>query len=71
MEPVTQINEKIYRLTTAYKDIFTTVYVIKTEKGAILFDAAIRQAYNASGELPTVKVSVVAAMRAAINEGKI
>ena len=36
-----------------------------------LDDAAIRQAYNASGKLPTVKVSVVTAMRAAINEGKI
>lgn len=40
METVTQINENIDRLTTAYKDIFTTVYVIKTEKGAVLFDAA-------------------------------
>ena len=28
------------RITTLYKDIFTTVYVLKTEKGVLLFDAA-------------------------------
>ena len=36
----TQINENIYRTVIPYKNIFTTVYLIKTEKGAILFDAA-------------------------------
>lgn len=30
----------IKRLVLPYKDIFTTVYLIKTPKGAILFDAA-------------------------------
>ena len=35
-----QINEHIHYVTTAYKDIFTTVYALKTEKGTILFDAA-------------------------------
>lgn len=33
-----KINESIYRLTIPYKDIFTTVYIIKTDKGALLFD---------------------------------
>ncbi|MBQ8696922.1 MAG: MBL fold metallo-hydrolase [Clostridia bacterium] len=33
-------NENIFRITTPYKDIFTTVYLIKTEKGALLFDCA-------------------------------
>ena len=33
-------NKSIFRITTPYKDIFTTVYVIKTEKGVLLFDAA-------------------------------
>ena len=36
----TKINENIYRMKLPYKDIFTTVYVIKTEEGALLFDAA-------------------------------
>ena len=35
-----QINENIVRLTTPYKDIFTTVYTVKTEQGVLLFDAA-------------------------------
>ncbi len=35
-----RINENIHYITTDYKDIFTTVYALKTEKGAILFDAA-------------------------------
>ena len=33
-------NSSILRVTTPYKDIFTTVYVVKTEKGVLLFDAA-------------------------------
>lgn len=35
-----KITENIYRLTTSYKDIFTTVYLLIADKGAILFDAA-------------------------------
>ena len=35
-----KINDRIYALRTPYKDIFTTVYVIKTDCGALLFDAA-------------------------------
>ena len=40
MDLLTKINENIYRFKTPYKDIFTTVCVIKTEKGVMLFDAA-------------------------------
>ena len=36
----TRISEKIYRLTTPYKDIFTSLYLIRTPEGALLFDAA-------------------------------
>lgn len=35
-----KITENIYRLTTSYKDIFTTVYLLIAKNGAILFDAA-------------------------------
>lgn len=37
---IVKMNENIYRLVTPYKDIWTTVYLIKTEKGDLLFDAA-------------------------------
>ena len=37
---IERVNENIYRTTIAYKDIFTTIYVIKTPNGAVLFDAA-------------------------------
>lgn len=40
MEHRTRINDGIFRLTVPYKDIFTTVCVIKTEQGAMLFDTA-------------------------------
>jgi glyoxylase-like metal-dependent hydrolase (beta-lactamase superfamily II) len=35
-----KINEHIHRIVLPYKDIFTTVYVISTEQGIVLFDAA-------------------------------
>ena len=35
-----KINGNIYKKTMPYKDIFTTVCVIKTDIGALLFDAA-------------------------------
>lgn len=35
-----KINEHIYRRTTPFKDIFTTVYVLKAPDGVILFDTA-------------------------------
>ena len=37
---ITKITENIYRTTSPYKDIFTTMYLIKTPAGALLFDAA-------------------------------
>ena len=39
MDNVQKINENIYRLTMPYKDIFTTVYTIKTDNGVLLFDS--------------------------------
>jgi len=35
-----EINRHIHRLTTPYKDIFTTVYLLKAPRGTVLFDAA-------------------------------
>ncbi len=40
MVKIEKINENIYRTVTPYKDIWTTMYLIKTEKGDLLFDAA-------------------------------
>ena len=40
MENVSKINENIYRMKIPYKDIFTTVYVVKTEEGVLVFDVA-------------------------------
>ena len=40
MKHFEKITENIYRFTTAYKDIFTTVYLLISEKGTVLFDAA-------------------------------
>ena len=40
MNGFAKISESIYRLTTAYKDIFTTVYLLKAPGGYVLFDAA-------------------------------
>lgn len=37
---VMKINENIHRILLPYKDIFTTVYTIRTDKGVLLFDAA-------------------------------
>lgn len=37
---ITKVNENIYRMTIPYKEIWTTVYIIKTPQGALLFDAA-------------------------------
>ncbi len=40
MKHFEKIAENIYRITTLYKDIFTTVYLLIAENGVILFDAA-------------------------------
>jgi len=36
---IMKMNEHIHRITLPYKDIFTTVYTVKTDKGVLLFDA--------------------------------
>ena len=38
MNNIQNINENICRLTIPYKDIYTTVYTIKTDCGILLFD---------------------------------
>ena len=40
MKNLTSLTDKIHRLTIPYKDIFTTVYTVKTDTGVLLFDAA-------------------------------
>ena len=40
MKSITKINENIIRLTIPYKDIYTTIYAIKTDGGYVLFDSA-------------------------------
>lgn len=37
---IMKINEHISRITVPYKDIFTTVCLVRTEQGALMFDAA-------------------------------
>lgn len=37
---ITKINKNIHRIVLPYKEIFTTVYIISTEQGVVLFDAA-------------------------------
>ncbi len=43
MNNVTKICDTLWRLEIPYKDIFTTVYVLKGENGTILFDTADTQ----------------------------
>ncbi len=40
MNNVIQLNENIYCISIDYKDIFTSVYAIKTDDGVMLFDSA-------------------------------
>lgn len=40
MKEIVKLNENVYCITTDYKDIFTSVYVIKTNDGVMLFDSA-------------------------------
>ena len=41
MKNIQKINENIYRLTMPYKDIFTTVYTIKTYNGILFLTQAV------------------------------
>ncbi|MEE1043706.1 MAG: MBL fold metallo-hydrolase [Clostridia bacterium] len=38
MNEIQKINDNIHRLTIPFKDVFTTVYSIKTDSGVLLFD---------------------------------
>ena len=40
MQQHTKISNVLYYITTPYKDIYTTVYLIKTDEGCMLFDCA-------------------------------
>lgn len=40
MEKYEKINDGIYRLIIPFKDIYTTVYSVHTDKGVLLFDTA-------------------------------
>ncbi len=48
---ITKISENIYRTVLPYKDIWTTIYIMKTPQGALLFDAA---SYDEDAEKYTV-----------------
>ena len=39
MENLIQLNDNLYCVTIDYKDIFTSVYIVKTDKGVLLFDS--------------------------------
>lgn len=52
---VQKINEYVTRQTLSYKDIFTTVYTVKTEEGYLLFDAASTDADIDGVILPALK----------------
>lgn len=40
MENITQVVPNIHRLVIPYKDIYTTVFIVKTPSGSVLFDTA-------------------------------
>jgi len=40
MGDLARIDDNIFRLTIPYKELFTSVYVVKSSQGAILFDTA-------------------------------
>lgn len=48
---ILKINDNIYRTTVPYKDIYTTLYAVKTPDGVLLFDAA---SYDEDAENYTV-----------------
>lgn len=50
-----EIVKNIYRFTTAYKDIYTTVFIIKTPVGAVLFDTASYQEDAETTVLPALE----------------
>lgn len=60
MKSFCQINENICRGTVPYKDIFTTLYTIRTPQGVVLFDAASWDTDAEDYTLPFLKEAGVA-----------
>lgn len=50
-----KINEYIYRITIPYKDIYTTVLIIKTVEGVVLFDTATYEEDVTEAILPALQ----------------
>jgi glyoxylase-like metal-dependent hydrolase (beta-lactamase superfamily II) len=50
----TKINSNLFQIILPYKDIFTTIYLIKTEKGALIFDVATFRQDITEGLLPAM-----------------
>lgn len=61
MENFTHINENICRTTVPYKDIFTTLYTVRTPEGVLLFDAASWDEDARNYTIPFLKEAAVAA----------
>lgn len=55
MAKFTAVGNRIYRLNLPYKDIYTTVVVLESDKGNILFDTAFTQADVQEQILPAYK----------------
>lgn len=55
MNGVTKINDALWRLELPYKDIYTTVYVLRGEHGTILFDTADTQRDVEEGIVPMLE----------------
>lgn len=54
-----RINENICRFTVPYKDIFTTLYTVRTPEGVLLFDAASWDSDAQDYTLPFLKAAGV------------
>ena len=61
MNQFTQVAPHIYSMTLPYKDIFTTVVVLESEQGNILFDTAYSQSDVQEQILPALQQLGVAA----------
>lgn len=55
MDNITRITPDIIRLTVPYKEIYTTVCIIRTPRGSVLFDTASYAADVPEYILPTLK----------------
>ncbi len=55
-----RINEQIIKIIVPYKDIFTTVLIIKTEEGVVLFDTATYEEDVNNAILPALEQEGIA-----------